>query len=142
MTDASLLYFAYGSNMSAAVMRGHGGRAEPVGAARLEGWGLRERRHADIEPAEDEIVHGLVWRIDARMLRALDAFEDLPDYYRRIELRVRLVEDGRDLEVLSYRMTASAAREQDGQAFASVYARLCARAARAHGLPVHPLYSV
>src|SRR5262249_61792884 len=81
-------YFAYGSNMS----RGARGRrcpiAEPIGAARLENWRflIMLDGYASVVPARGATVHGVLWRLSARDLAALNAYESLDSglYVRRI----------------------------------------------------------
>jgi gamma-glutamylcyclotransferase (GGCT)/AIG2-like uncharacterized protein YtfP len=83
-----LRYFAYGSNMSAALMRRRCRGAEPVGAARLDGWRfiVMGEGYASIVPAAGSTVHGVLWRITPRDLAALNAFESVDSglYVRRV----------------------------------------------------------
>jgi len=71
------LYFAYGSNMSRAGMRARCPGARAVGVARLdnyrffvgiEGWG-------SVKPSRGDIVYGIVWRLTARDMAAMHAYE-------------------------------------------------------------------
>lgn len=71
------LYFAYGSNMSRAAMRGRCPGARAVGTATLqryrffvglEGWG-------SVRPHAGAVVHGVLWRLTPRDLAALHAYE-------------------------------------------------------------------
>lgn len=137
---AAFAYFAYGSNMNPEVMRRHGGAARALGAAVLEGFALRERGHADVEPVPGERVHGVLWELDAAALRALDAYEDVPAYYVRIEVPVRLAGGGGERLAICYRMTAASARAGEGRPFRADYARLSAAGARRFGVPLDPLY--
>jgi gamma-glutamylcyclotransferase (GGCT)/AIG2-like uncharacterized protein YtfP len=81
-------YFAYGSNMSRAAMRRRCPTAEPIGAARLENWRflIMLDGYASVVPARGATVHGVLWRLSARDLAALNAYESLDSglYVRRI----------------------------------------------------------
>jgi gamma-glutamylcyclotransferase (GGCT)/AIG2-like uncharacterized protein YtfP len=83
-----LRYFAYGSNMSVALMRRRCRGAELVGAARLDGWRYIVTRdgYGSIVPAAGSTVHGVLWRITPRDLAALNAFESIDSglYVRRV----------------------------------------------------------
>jgi hypothetical protein len=85
-------YFAYGSNMSAAVFRERAA-GESAGPAVLRGrrlaftlpsrrWGDRA---ADLAAAEGAAVWGRLWRVDEAQFRSLDRYEAA---YRRQEVTV------------------------------------------------------
>src|SRR5919204_4965681 len=88
-------YFAYGSNMSRTDMARRCATAAAIGPARLEGWRfiVTGDGYASIVPAPGAVVHGVLWRVSARDLAALNAYENLDSglYVRRI-LPVRIVE--------------------------------------------------
>jgi hypothetical protein len=80
-------YFAYGSNMSSARLLERIARAVPHGPARLAGWQLALDKpsrdgsaKANIAPAPDARVWGVVWRIPLHEWPVLDRFE--PGYAR------------------------------------------------------------
>jgi len=81
-------YFAYGSNMSVALMRRKCRAAEPIGPARLDGWRfiVMGDGYASIVPAAGGTVHGVLWRITPRDLAALNAYENIDSglYVRRL----------------------------------------------------------
>lgn len=81
-------YFAYGSNMSVALMRRKCPAAEPIGPARLDGWRFIVMRdgYASIVPAAGGAVHGVLWRVTPRDLAALNAYESIDSglYVRRV----------------------------------------------------------
>ena len=71
------LYFAYGSNMNRAAMARRCAGARAVGPATLDGykffvgidgWG-------SVKPQRSERVHGVLWRLTARDIAALHAYE-------------------------------------------------------------------
>lgn len=72
-----LLHFAYGSNMSRALMRRRCPHAEEAGAARLEEhrFVVTADGYASVMPCPGGLVHGLLWRLTARDLAALNAYE-------------------------------------------------------------------
>lgn len=86
------LYFAYGSNMSRALMAGRCRSAEALGPARLDGFRfiINGDRYASILRAPGATVHGVLWRLRARDLAALNVYEALDaGLYRRALLPVR-----------------------------------------------------
>jgi gamma-glutamylcyclotransferase (GGCT)/AIG2-like uncharacterized protein YtfP len=96
-------YFAYGSNMSRASMQRRCRNASAIGPARLEGWRFLVTLDgfASVAPAPGAIVHGVLWRVSARDLAALNAYESLDSgLYVRRTLPVRLGE--RAVQALVY----------------------------------------
>ena len=97
------LHFAYGSNMSRALMgmRCRGG--EPLGAATLAGWRftITPDGVGSIAPAKGSIVHGVLWRLTPRDVVAINAYESLDSglYTRRV-LAVR--QGARHIDALVY----------------------------------------
>jgi gamma-glutamylcyclotransferase (GGCT)/AIG2-like uncharacterized protein YtfP len=85
-------YFAYGSNMSRALMRPRCPAAREIGVARLDGWRFMIMRegYASIVPAPGGAVHGLLWRLTPRDIAALNAYERLDQgLYRTAKVAVR-----------------------------------------------------
>ena len=86
------LYFAYGSNMSRALMRPRCPSAREVGVAALTGYRfiIMIDGYASVLPAPGGIVHGLLWRLTPRDRSALNAYECLDaGLYRDVTLPVR-----------------------------------------------------
>jgi gamma-glutamylcyclotransferase (GGCT)/AIG2-like uncharacterized protein YtfP len=86
------LYFAYGSNMDRGAMAERCPDAVALGAARLEHHRFFVARagYASVEPRRGAAVHGALWRVSARDLVALDAYENVAGgLYRRAILPVR-----------------------------------------------------
>ena len=79
------LHFAYGSNMSRALMGQRCPGAEALGPARLDGWRFVITRdgYASLVRNTGARVHGVLWRLTPRDLAALDAYEQRA-YLRRI----------------------------------------------------------
>ena len=80
------LYFAYGSNMDRAHMARMCPGAEPLGLVRREGhrFFIAAKGHGSIAPAPGATVHGVLWRMHERELKALDGYEDVAGgLYRR-----------------------------------------------------------
>jgi len=79
------LHFAYGSNMSRTLMGRRCPGAEALGPARLDGWRFAITRdgYASLVRNPGARVHGVLWRLTARDLGALDAYEQRA-YLRRI----------------------------------------------------------
>ena len=87
------LHFAYGSNMSRALMRPRCPSARAIGVAELVGYRfiISADGYASVLRSPGARVHGLVWRLGPRDLAALDAYESLATgLYRAETLAVRL----------------------------------------------------
>ena len=87
------LHFAYGSNMSRALMRPRCPSAREVGVATLDGFRfiITADGYASVVRAPGERVHGLAWRLAPRDLAALNAYESLDQgLYRAVTLPVRI----------------------------------------------------
>jgi hypothetical protein len=82
------LHFAYGSNMSRALMRARCPGAGAVGTATLAHWRfiIGVEGHGSIAPRPGATVHGVLWRVGARDIAAINAYENLDSglYMRRI----------------------------------------------------------
>ena len=82
------LHFAYGSNMSRALMRARCPTAAALGTATLQHWRfiIGVEGHGSIAPQPGGIVHGVLWRLASRDLAALNAYEGIDGglYVRRI----------------------------------------------------------
>ncbi len=74
-----ILYFAYGSNMSRALMAKHAPRAVPLGVARLAHYRfvITAGGYASIESRRAVNVYGVLWRLHPRDRVTLDAWEDV-----------------------------------------------------------------
>jgi hypothetical protein len=87
-----MLHFAYGSNMSRALMAGRCPGAVALGTAVLHHWRfvICSTGYASIEPAVGARVRGVLWRLDLRDVAAVDAYENLAaGLYIRRTLPVR-----------------------------------------------------
>jgi hypothetical protein len=126
-----MLSFAYGSNMSRALMHGRCRDAVALGTARLDGWRflICPEGYASIEPQPGAVVHGVLWRLSLRDLAAVDAYENLASglYARRV-LAIRF---GGRLRPASVYI---AGRQGEGTAMPS-YVKLVLDAARDWHLP-------
>jgi len=86
------LHFAYGSNMSRVLMRARCPRAEAIGTATLSGWRfvINPEGFGSIAPHPGERVYGVLWRLSARDLAAVNAYESVDSgLYVRRQLSVR-----------------------------------------------------
>jgi cation transport regulator ChaC len=98
-----VLYFAYGSNMSRALMGVHCPHAQALGRAVLDDWRflVTTSGYASIAPARGQRVHGVLWRITPRDLAALNAYESVDTgLYRTRRVPVRA--NGRRVSALVY----------------------------------------
>ena len=91
--SAVTLHFAYGSNMSRALMGARCPGAVALGVASLAGWRfvINPDGVGSIAPYPGTLLRGVLWRVTLRDLVALNAYEsvDTELYLRRI-LPVRL----------------------------------------------------
>ena len=133
MTSTPTCYFAYGSNLSAARLRGRAPSAVRRGVARAPGFALRlDKRGADgsakanIHPAAGGVVWGAVYALDPEDWPRLDACER---DYARIAIDVWMGE--KPMRVHTYR---SDLLIEDAVAF-EWYKQLILDGAREHGLP-------
>ena len=82
------LHFAYGSNMSRAQMGVRCPGARALGTATLEHWRflIGPSGHGSIAPRPGAVVRGVLWRLSARDLAAINAYESIGSglYVRRI----------------------------------------------------------
>ena len=131
----TLLYFAYGSNMYSPRLRARVPSASFVDVARLTGHYLSFRKRGrdgsakcDLEPLDTETVWGVVYRIDAAELGALDAAEG--EGYRREPVTVATAT--RRLDAFTYRARPD---WYTGSLPYDWYRDLVAAGAREHGLP-------
>lgn len=88
----STLHFAYGANMSRAVMRKYAPGARPLGVAELADhrFVITADGYASVEPARGQTAHGVLWRITPRDRVLLDAWENVGGgLYRAETLAVR-----------------------------------------------------
>ena len=125
------LHFAYGSNMSRAIMRRHAPGARAIGVAELVGhrFVITADGYASVEPSRGQTVHGVLWRITPRDRMTLDAWENVEaGLYRAETLPVRC--GGRRLPALVYvARPAGEGRPKPG------YIELVVAAARERQLP-------
>ena len=86
------LHFAYGANMSRAVMQKYAPGARALGVAALADhcFVITADGYASVEPARAQTVHGVLWRITPRDRVMLDAWENVGSgLYRAEVLAVR-----------------------------------------------------
>ena len=87
------LHFAYGSNMSRALMRPRCPSARAIGLAELTGYRfiISADGYASVLRSPGARVHGLLWRLGPRDLAALNAYESLATgLYRAETIVVRI----------------------------------------------------
>ncbi len=85
------LYFAYGANMDLAGMAGRCPLSRPLGRARLARHRIfvMAEGFASIAPDPRASVHGVLWDLALRDVRALDQFEDISrGLYKKVQLPV------------------------------------------------------
>jgi hypothetical protein len=81
------LHFAYGANMSRAVMQKYARRPRARrGSAGRSSLRHHRRRLCSVEPARGQTVHGVLWRITPRDRVMLDAWENVGGGLYRAEI--------------------------------------------------------
>jgi Gamma-glutamyl cyclotransferase, AIG2-like len=133
-----MLYFAYGSNMLLPMMRRRCPGARHLGRAVLPGYRFIIMRggYASVARSPGHSVHGLLWRLTARDVAVLNAYENLDGgLYRGGSLAV--VAGRRRLRALVYvGRSRIPGRPRPG------YLELVTDAARDAGLPPHYVRSL
>ncbi len=127
------LHFSYGANMDRAAMTRRCPGAVGFGPAILDGYRftITTDGYASVAPASGACVHGVLWRLTARDLAALNVFESLDSgLYRRAVLPVRI--GGKRKSALVY--LGRAGRAAEGRPRPG-YIETVVRAARDWGLP-------
>jgi gamma-glutamylcyclotransferase (GGCT)/AIG2-like uncharacterized protein YtfP len=87
------LHFAYGSNMSRPLMQARCRDAQALGIATLAGWRfvINREGYGSIAPRQGGRVLGVLWRLSARDLAAINAYESVSTgFYLRRQLAVRM----------------------------------------------------
>ena len=129
------LHFAYGSNMSRALMRRRCPGATALGAARLDRFRYVITRdgYGSVVPHPGGAVHGVLWRLTPRDLAALNAYEQHAYVHRVLPVAL----SGRRMPALVY-----VAPHRGGGRARPGYQELVVAAARDADLPedyVHAL---
>lgn len=92
MTTPKTLYFAYGSNLSPTQMHSRCPlsplHSTPLATVPAHEWFIGERGYANIRACEGKAVVGLLYVMDPRDERGLDAAEGVPWAYERREMDV------------------------------------------------------
>lgn len=100
-------YAAYGSNLSVGQMASRCPNAKIVGTAILENYellfkGSPGNAHATVEPCIGKQVPILIWAIDVRDEKRLDAYEGYPSYYTKTTCAIEV--NGEIENVMFYEM--------------------------------------
>jgi gamma-glutamylcyclotransferase len=95
MASRTVLYFAYGANMSRTQMRSRAGNILEERTAHLPNYELRFNKKvrgglggANIQPSQGNTVYGVLYKIEENAFRSMDRYEGVPVHYRRIEVLV------------------------------------------------------
>jgi hypothetical protein len=131
------MHFAYGANMSRAVMRRHAPGARVLGVAALAGYRfvIGADGYASVAPAPGRTVWGVLWRITPHDRVTLDVWENIEGgLYRAEILPVRLAT--RRVPALTYLARSGEGRARPG------YMELVIAAARQWDLPASYLDSL
>ena len=107
--EATMYYFAYGSNLNKKQMLERCPDSKPLFIATLpnyklvfSGWSRKWRGGvATIKLLRGERVSGAIYEVSDRDLRRLDTYEGYPNSYNRINVTV-FDEDGKRVEAVTY----------------------------------------
>ena len=109
-----MLYFSYGSNMSANRLRSRVNSAKPIGACRLDGHRLAFHKKSKDGSAKcdalftecsSDVVHGVVYRIDPNQKSLLDRAEGCGFGYEEKSVVVSLTDSSR-VDAFTYYATS------------------------------------
>jgi len=125
------LHFAYGANMSRAVMRKYAPGARALGVAELADhrFVITADGYASVEPSRALIVHGVLWRITPRDRVLLDAWENVGGGLYRAEILPVRGAGGRTAALVYFARPSPEGRAKSG------YIELVIAAAREWDLP-------
>jgi gamma-glutamylcyclotransferase (GGCT)/AIG2-like uncharacterized protein YtfP len=130
-----MLYFSYGMNTNQAEMAFRCPGAQALGHARLIDHVFRFATHADVVKYRGSFVDGVLWEINTRHLKSLDALEGFPCYYNRRALRVAF--EGRTVLAETYYMQPGHLDEPPS----SGYFATVLEGYRQHNIPQDQLYN-
>ena len=130
-----MLYFSYGMNTNQAEMALRCPGAQSLGHARLIDHVFRFATHADVVKCRGSFVDGVLWEINTRHLKALDALEGFPCYYNRRALRVAF--EGRTVLAETYYMQPGHLDEPPSRG----YFTTVLEGYRQHNIPLDQLYN-
>ena len=86
MDGAGIIYFAYGSNMSAAQMESRCPGGQALGQAALRDWHfvINTRTYATIEAEPGAMTYGVLWSLTQEHIDSLDIYEAVDEgmYYK------------------------------------------------------------
>jgi hypothetical protein len=126
-----ILHFAYGSNMSRALMARRCPTARPFGVGRVAGWRfvVNPEGVGSIAPVAGALLYGVLWQLGLRDLAAINAYESVDTrlYLRRV---MAVMHEGGRMPALVY----VARRAGEGRARPG-YVTLVVAAAREWDLP-------
>jgi AIG2-like family len=125
------LHFAYGANMSRAVMRKYAPGARALGVAELADhrFVITADGYASVEPSRALTVHGVLWRITPRDRVLLDAWENVGGGLYRAEILPVRGAGGRTAALVYFARPSPEGRAKSG------YIELVIAAAREWDLP-------
>lgn len=136
--SSHFLYFAYGSNMLTERLVDRCSSAKAVSTALINGYRIEfskrskdESGKATLVRENNSIVHGILYKINYRDLKSLDAAEGAGYGYERITIEVRAGKDNDLIDAYSYIATKTDSTLRPY----SWYKALVLAGASQHGLP-------
>ena len=114
LSEAKVLYFAYGSNLSPTQMANRCPNSKPIALAHLPGWKwlINGRGYANIVLEGSAVgpgVYGVLYDLDPADEMRLDGFEGVPIAYEKCYLEGTRIENGNEnpprrseIQVLAY----------------------------------------
>lgn len=134
-----MYYFAYGMNTDPGAMSERLAKASSaplaIGAAVLPDWQFRFAYYADVQPAKGSQVGGVLWKISAEHLSALDAREGFPYFYDRKIVTVHV--NGQTVGAWVYFMQSGEPTAPPAES----YLDMLVRGYTAHGVDLYQVHS-
>lgn len=104
------LYIAYGSNLNLEQMKYRCPTATIVGTSEIKDYelvfrGSKTGSYATVEPYEGATVPVLIWKIEPKDEKSLDAYEGYPNFYGKEDMELEV--DGQSVSAMIYTMPDS-----------------------------------
>jgi len=138
MSDAKILYFAYGEHWDAQALAMLHPGAESLGLARLENydWGWAPPGRLSVAPRADHTIWGRLWLVAADSQGVLDQFHDVEGGRYLREARIIWCETGPRIPATLY---AQPPGQAEAERVNAAYLDHVLAAARAAGLPTEAM---
>jgi gamma-glutamylcyclotransferase (GGCT)/AIG2-like uncharacterized protein YtfP len=135
---AKLPYFAYGSNLYVDQMRTRCPHAQVMRSGKLEGYKLIFREYADVTKNKHSVVHGMLYKVKASDIDALNTYEGYPFKY---DIRIGLIRISERETVKAFWYEMRDKKAHLTEAPRGIYFARIAAGYASHNLPSSDLYN-